>query len=78
MLDKPYVGQKVKLSRKGYESLKLESLEAHEAAKSLTITSVKNIGYPSDPIWDIHVDNPLIDMYMLNQYCFDPLEYYHG
>lgn len=77
MLDKPYVGQQVKLSRKGYASLKLESPEAHEAAKSLTITSVKNVGYQSNPVWDIHVDNPLIDMYMLNQECFDPLESSH-
>lgn len=73
MLVKPYVGQKVKLSRAGYAALKLTTPEAFEESKELTITQVNQIGLPDDPVWDIHVDKLSIGMFMLHQGMFDPL-----
>lgn len=64
MIAKPHVGQKVKLSRRGYQSLHLESEEEFEQAKIMTITAVKIVG---DGVYDIRVDQPLIDQFMLCQ-----------
>lgn len=64
MIAKPYVGQKVKLSRRGYQSLHLESEEEFEQAKDMTITAVKIVG---DGVYDVRVDQPLINQFMLCQ-----------
>lgn len=64
MVNKPHVGQKVKLSRRGYQSLHLESEEEFEQAKNLTITAVAQLG-PN--VYDIRVDQPLINRFMLCQ-----------
>lgn len=64
MIAKPFVGQKVKLSRRGYQSLHLESEEEFEQAKNLTITEIKIVG---DGVYDIRVDQPLINQFMLCQ-----------
>lgn len=64
MIVKPYVGQKVKLSKRGYQSCHLESEEEFEQAKNLTITAVTQLG---PDVYDIRVDQPLINMKMLCQ-----------
>lgn len=66
MVDKPYVGQVVKLSRSGFKSLKLDSREVFLQAERMVITEVNNVGTKDQPIWSIHVDQPLINMWMLN------------
>lgn len=64
MIVKPYVGQKVKLSKRGYQSCHLASEEEFEQAKNLTITAVMRL----DPdVYDIRVDQPLINALMLCQ-----------
>ena len=73
MLRNLYVGQKVKLSRYGYAHLKLDTPEAIADCSNLTITYVNNIGYPEEPIWDIHVDSPHIDKFLLHQRMFDEI-----
>ncbi len=74
MMRPPFtVGQKVKTSAFGYQQLKLDSLEAFEASKCLTITYVNNIGTHAVPIWDVDVDNPLINMFLLESSMFEPL-----
>ena len=67
------VGQRVKMNAFGYEELRLGSLEAFEASKDLTLTYIKNIGTPDAPIWDVEVDNPLINMFLLEGNMFEPL-----
>ena len=67
------VGQRVKMNAFGYEQLTLRSLEAFEASKSLTITFINNIGTNDAPIWDVEVDSPLINMFMLEGSMFEPL-----
>lgn len=64
MVKKPYVGQKVKLSTRGYQSLRPESEEAFEQAKKLTVTAVTQVG---PDVYDIQVDQPLINQFMLCQ-----------
>ena len=67
------VGQRVKMNAFGYEELRLGSLEAFEASKCLTITYVNNIGTEDQPIWDVDVDNPLINMFLLESSMFEAL-----
>lgn len=67
------VGQRVKMSAFGYKQLTLDSLEAFEASKCLTITYINNIGTNKAPIWDVDVDNPLINMFLLEGSMFEPL-----
>ena len=67
------VGQKVKMSAFGYKQLTLDSLEAFEASKCLTITFITNIGTNDAPIWDVDVDSPLINMFLLEANMFEPL-----
>lgn len=71
---KPYVGQKVKLTRESYKDLRLDSYEAFEQSKCMTIMEVgDNIGYPSDPIYPIQVDQPLINRFLLDASMVEPL-----
>lgn len=67
------VGQRVKVSAFGYKQLKLDSLEAFEASKCLTITFINNIGTDKAPIWDVDVDHPSINMFLLESSMFEPL-----
>ena len=64
MVNKPHVGQKVKLSKRGYQSCHLTSEEEFEQAKNLTITAVTPMG---PDVYDIRVDQPLINVFMLCQ-----------
>lgn len=67
----PFVGMKVKLSPKGYESMHLTSEQEFEDAKTLTITDAKCVGgYGTginSEVWDIRVDKPSINQFMLCQ-----------
>ena len=67
------VAQRDKMNAFGYEELRLGSLEAFEASKCLTITYVNNIGTEDQPIWDVDVDSPLINMFLLEGNMFEPL-----
>ena len=69
---KPYVGQKVRLNDIGYDELRLSSREAFKQAEKLTIRYVENIGYEDAPIWAIDVDQPLIDMFLLDSRMVEP------
>lgn len=71
MLKNPKVGMKVRLSRSGYQRLKLDTPEKFDEAKEMIITSAHQIGCPQDPVWDIRVDKKGINMYMLDQTMFD-------
>lgn len=74
MIRPPFtVGQRVKMSAFGYKQLRLDSLEALEASKCLTITYINNLGTDTAPIWDVDVDNPLISMFLLEGRMFEPL-----
>lgn len=66
MIEKPYVGQRVRLNDEGYASLHLQSAEAFEQSKSMVITEVENMAYPSKPVWAIEVDQPLINQFLLH------------
>lgn len=70
---KPHVGQKVKLNRVGFAELKLESEEAFEQAKNMTIIGVENLGDAYEPIWSIDVNQPLINQFMLDTSMVQPL-----
>lgn len=65
------VGQRVKLNAHGYSMLRLDSAEAHEAAKDLVVTYMENIGYADAPIWSMDVDSPLINMFLLDSTMFE-------
>lgn len=75
MISNPHVGMKVKLSKRGYQSMHLSSEEQFEDAKNLTITSATFIGDRSlgakGEVWDIQVDKPSINMYMICQTYLD-------
>lgn len=71
---KPYLNQRVKLSRKGYAELKLNTPEAYEASKSMRITSFENLGYDHEPIWVVTVDAPEINIFMLSTDLLEPLD----
>lgn len=74
MISNPHVGQRVKLSRVGYASLKPDSPEMCDDAREMIITGVSgNIGSERDPIYDIQVNKPLINQFMLMQTMFDEL-----
>ncbi|HFK9537542.1 TPA: hypothetical protein ACG0TZ_003373 [Acinetobacter baumannii] len=75
MINKPYVGMKVKLSQRGYQSMHLTSEEQFEDAKNLTITRAtfigdRNLG-PDGEVWDIEVDKPSINQFMICQTHLD-------
>lgn len=70
MLKNPHIGQKVKLSSAGFASARLESEEEFEAAMNLTIVGLRSVGNEENVVWDIQVDSPLINKYMLNQSSF--------
>lgn len=71
MIENPKVGMKVKVSPRGYRSMHLTSEEEFEDAKSLTITRATFIGDlslgPQGIVWDIEVDKPSINRFMLCQ-----------
>lgn len=75
MINKPYVGMKVKLSQRGYQSMHLTSEEQFEDAKNLTITRATFIGDrnldPDGEVWDIEVDKPSINEFMICQTYLD-------
>lgn len=74
MNTKPYVGQHVKLRRETYKELKLDSIEAFEQSKHMIITYVgENIGYDHEPIYVIHVNQPLINHFLLDASMVDPI-----
>jgi len=65
------VGQRVRLNRLGYSIVHLTSAEAFEASKNLVITEIQNIGHIDAPVWHVSVDNPLIDMFLLEASMFE-------
>lgn len=69
----PYVGQHVTLSRSGYVDLSLDSREAFEQAKDMVITGVEQVGYHHDPVYVIHVNAPLINMFLLESSMLKPI-----
>ena len=71
----PYVGQKVRLNDAGYQACPLRSRDAHKQADNMTITAVENInaGRSSTPIWCIDVDQPLINIFLLDATMVDPV-----
>lgn len=73
MNTKPSIGQRVRLNDCGYQGLHLTSAEAMRQSTDMRITDVENIGYPERPIWAIDVDQPLINMFLLDASMVDPL-----
>lgn len=75
MISNPYVGMKVKLSLQGYQSMHLMSEKQFEDAKNLTITRATFIGDrslgPEGEVWDIEVDKPSINRFLIHQGCLD-------
>lgn len=69
----PHVGQRVQLNKVGYATLHLTSNEAHEQAKRMVITDVENLGHAHAPIWAIEVDQPLINIFLLDSSMVDPI-----
>lgn len=69
----PHVGMRVQLNKVGYEALHLTSAEAHEQARSMIITDVENIGYTHAPIWAIEVDQPEINVFLLDSSMVNPI-----
>jgi hypothetical protein len=66
---KPHVGQKVKLNAAGFRELRLDSEEAFEQARDMTITAFENINEGAnwaEPIWVVQVDKPLINRFLLD------------
>lgn len=73
MKTKPYVGQKVHLNNTGLQTIWGSTLGLnHMKSKELIITWVddESITYPEDT-WVVEVNDPDINMYMLNQWLFD-------
>lgn len=66
---KPSIGDRCKLS--AYDRVPLDSAEAAEAAKNLTVTYVENVGTAARPIWVIEVDNSEVNRYMLESTMFE-------
>lgn len=75
---KPYVGQKVRLNDEGYSQIGVRSREQAKAAENMTITRFANLNEKappgSDEIWMIKVDQPLMDMFMLDTTMVEPTE----
>lgn len=66
-----HVGQRVKMSAFGYTQLRLDSIEAFEASKDLVITNIQGMALG---VWAIDVNNPLINMFLLEAEMFEPFE----
>ena len=74
MVKDPYVGQRVKLNDQGKRSIGgLTSQEMIDQAANMTITGIFTVGLDHLGIWDIEVDQPLINAFMLNNEDLDPL-----
>lgn len=76
---KPYVGQKVRLNDFGYYQIDgIRSREAFKQAENMIITDFENINAYSPlvtpPIWAINVDQPEINMFLLDTTMVTPLE----
>lgn len=70
----PIVGMHVKLSAESFKRLWLDSEEAFKQAQSMRITYVENIGYESEPVWLVEVDQPLINKFLLEASMLKPLK----
>lgn len=79
---KPHVGQLVRLNDSGYANVGIRSQEAAKQAERMRITSFHNIndgaapGTP--PIWVIEVDQPMMNVYLLDTSMVTPLEGHSG
>lgn len=69
----PKIGQRVKLNRKGFSSLRLDSEEAFAQAMNMQVMALENMGTEREPIWAVEVDQPLINCYMLDSSMLTPL-----
>lgn len=73
MTERPYIGQRVRLNNCGYERLHLQSADAIRQSMSMIVTNVENMGYDNAPIWAIDVDQPAINMFLLESGMVEPI-----
>ena len=74
MINLPTIGQTVKLNSEGMSAIGgLHSEEQINQAKKMTITYVSNNPLTNDgsELYDIEVNQPLINKFMLNNYWVD-------
>ena len=73
---KPKIGQKVRLKRAAWSNLPPyapEQAQSWLSAHALTHVS-ENLGYEDDPIYQVNVDCPLMNQYLLDISMFDLLD----
>ena len=58
----------------GLEICHLTTVEEFKASQDLKITGFENLGYEHSPIWNIDVDNPLINKFLLDMSMFEEIE----
>ncbi len=74
-MEKPHVGQRVKLNDEGKRTIGgLTSQAMIDQAASMTVTGVFDVDMGHLGIWDIEVDQPLINRFILSNEDLDPID----
>lgn len=73
MTEKPFIGQVVVLNDAGKRHINgLTSDEMVRQAKRMVITHVHDVNMGHLNLWEIEVDQPTINVFMLDNSCVDP------
>lgn len=73
MIEKPFVGQVVQLNDFGKRHIGgLSTEEMIKQARRMVITDVHDIDMEHLSLWEIEVDQPEINVFMLDNKCIDP------
>lgn len=70
---KPEIGQHVRFNAEGFQTCHLTSLEEFQASQNMRVTKCHNVGRPGYPIWDIEVDQPAINKFMIHSAMLEPV-----
>ncbi len=80
MIDHSHVGKKVKLNDSGIEQIWGEfssnSLQ-HMKTLEMVVTEMGDVSLCSpEQVFEVRVNNPDINQYMIDNWCFDPVDNY--
>ena len=72
---KPHVGMRVRLSNRALRDLHLQSWEEIDQAREMRIMGYTDInaGSGAEPIWQVLVDKPLINRFILDMSMMEVL-----
>lgn len=78
MINQSHVGKKVKLNNDGIEQIwgkGCVSSMQHMKTLQMTITEMSSVSLCApETLFEVRVDNPEIDAFMIDNWCFDPIE----